>query len=427
MVFTGQLGDAGLAKEVTRGTFVAPSRFVNFEPPFDFSYDITLLESKGISGIPDDVTKTAQGPAQLKGGKIKFEVEPENCGEHHMAAFGVDAVTEVASFIVSTGVNDTIDWTTFTFSVAAGTYVAGQTQADAGSLCALIYTGMHAADGTVTGVSFSRAVNEFTITFSGATTIKWHTGANTAKSIGPLIGFSTAADSTGASTYTGVAVIAAFSHAFSRLASAQLPSYSWWQKNGIDYPTFSGCQLSKLEIDIKAKEFVVASADWVGLSYAAGVSETTTYSAHNAFKFDQAVITVAGSPVVDYEEVKIVIDNAVENVHTVGNGINATKNYSKYFKVSLSMTLTVENTTEWAKFVAGTLSSVTITINSTEKVKGAIPFSLTYTMTNIAYKSAPRPVAKDLIKMTLAAEATSSINSSTTLTATLVNSIGSAY
>ena len=437
--YTGKFANAGLAKEGTRGTFTAPTRFVNYVPPFDFSPDIQELESQGVSGIADMVTKYAQGPGQLKAGKIKFEMEPENSGEHFMAAFGTDTVTETASFIVILNTNDTIDFVctagTEAATVAAGTYVAGANSGTdaAGTLCKLIASAMHTADSAHTyTVTFSTTTNKFTIATSqasGTFSLLFNSGTNAAKTMAPLLGFSTAADQTGAYTYTaGTAVVAVFSHAFTRAQTAQLPSYSWWKMNaGLDYEQFTGCLLSKLELDIKAKEFVEVSADWIGLKGATSTSQSQSYSTHNAFKFDQVVPTVAGSPVADYDDIKLTIDNMGENVHTIGSSIWATKNYSKGFKVSLSMTITVENTTEWAKFIAGTPSSVTITMTSIEAIKATTYFSLTLTMTNVVYKGAPRPLGKDLLKITFTSDATSSINSSTTLTATLVNSIGVSY
>jgi hypothetical protein len=51
--------------------------------------------------------------------------------------------------------------------------------------------------------TYSSSTGKFTITSTGSTlTMKWNTGSNTANSIASKIGFSTAADSTGALTYT---------------------------------------------------------------------------------------------------------------------------------------------------------------------------------------------------------------------------------
>lgn len=60
---------------------------------------------------------------------------------------------------------------------------------------------------TVTYNSSGASAGKFTIVSNGSTlTLKWNTGTNTANSIASLLGFSTAADSSGALTYTSTTV-----------------------------------------------------------------------------------------------------------------------------------------------------------------------------------------------------------------------------
>lgn len=74
------------------------------------------------------------------------------------------------------------------------------------TLAAEIKTQLDASTGAGTyTVTYSTSTGKWTISVSGAATfnIRWNTGTNTATSIGPTIGFPTAANSTGALTYTG--------------------------------------------------------------------------------------------------------------------------------------------------------------------------------------------------------------------------------
>lgn len=67
-------------------------------------------------------------------------------------------------------------------------------------------------------VTFSKTTGKFTIATDGATlSLKWNTGANTAQTIGTKLGFSVAADDTGALTYTSDNAVT--------LAAPQTPSY----------------------------------------------------------------------------------------------------------------------------------------------------------------------------------------------------------
>ena len=293
--FVGRFGEVGLAKEVTLGTAVPTPAFFRRFTDFNFSADIALLIGKGISGIADVNVKTAQGAGQLKGGKIKYELDPLEVGNDLMAAFGTDTVTETASYVVvgsGGGENNYIDFVcaagTEAATVTAGTYAAGANSGTDGSstLCYLIAQALHTADSAHTyTVTFSTTTNKFTIATNQSTgtfSLLFNSGTNAAKTMATLLGFSTAADQTGAYTYTaGTAVVGVYSHAFSRVQSALLPSYTWWQKNGVNYPLFAGCMQNKMTIESKAKEFVTVDGEWLGLSYASGgTSQSLSLSTH---------------------------------------------------------------------------------------------------------------------------------------------------
>jgi len=437
--YIGELGATGIAKEVTLGTFVAPSVFIPVHLPMNIgSPDINLLLSKGIRAVPDLVYKAQQGAGLLKSGKFKFEVEPDNgTGQILQGGFGLDTAAEVASYTVQTGINDTIDFnigaSQLTGTLAAGTYAAGLTQADAGStLCKLIYNAIHGAEGSGTyTVSFSPSTGKFTIARStGTFVLMFHTGTNTAKSIAPLIGFPTASDQSGSLTYISpTATTPAWGHTFVRQGVAQLPTYSIWvNTNTLTYPQFSGCMVNKLDFDIKANEYVICETDWIGSLYTTGgTSQALSYSPLNPLKFDQAAISVAGSAVLLYKDLKLTIDNKVKCDPVLGGSIYSNVIYTEAFEVTLSATLVVENTTEWTKFLNGTATSFTITINSAQFINGTVPYSLVLTLPNLYYKAAPLPLANGLIEITFQAQGVYSAGSAYTMQAVLTNARVTAY
>ena len=370
MPFIGRLGEAGLSKENTLGTLeTPPKRFRRFIPPFNFSTDIALIKGQGVQGIPDSILKVAQGPGQLKGAKLKYELDPEEVGDDLVGVFGTDTPTEVASlvvtgytpFVVSSGIgeNDKIDFkvgvgselnatvaagtytaydlakaiktamdaagggTTFTvaFSLTTkkftitpsastvtllwlsgtnnakglyaligwghvdtaaaasqtstvavtcvasndaidftegagaqvtghltpGTYKMGTSSGTAGTLCALVKTIMEAANGTADTYTVTYSATTQKVTAVNGTEVfvfKWSTGTNTAISAMALLGFTTDSASALSNTSDGTVGITA-SHVFSVVQSAILPTFSWWQKNGVNYPQHVGCLLSK--------------------------------------------------------------------------------------------------------------------------------------------------------------------------------------
>lgn len=553
MPYIGKLGDAGIAKESILGTLVDPATFIRFIPPFQFSPDITLLIAQSVGSLPDEVIKTQQGPSLLKSGKIKFEVEPENIGEHLMAAFGTDTLTEAVSFVVTAhtvftvtlntndfidfkegagseksaqltagnytvdalcaeikaqmesangtgvtytvvfsattkkftitpsastidllwnsgtnnakaadtllgfsadilasaaatsptavtyaaGANDAICMTEdggseFSVFLTAGTYAMGETSATAGTLCKLVKDTIEAGNGASTyTVTYSRSTKKMTITKNtGVFVLKWTDGVNARIAAMSLLGFTADSASAIAAISDSTTAVPVITHTFTRVSSASLPSYSWWWKTGLDYGTFAGCMLNKLEIDIKNKEFIIADADWAGLLYADGSTKTVSYSALMPFKFDQAALTVGGSSNTDIEELKVTFDNMVEPVHVVGNTISATKIFSKGLRVTVSGTIIMENTTELAKFLAGTTTSFVVTITGAEAISGVagtVYPQLVFNIPEARYQAFPLPLPRDLIKVAFTAVGIYNVATTKTANATLRNSVAVVY
>jgi hypothetical protein len=130
---------------------------------------------------------------------------------------------------------------------------------------------------------------------------------------------------------------------------------------------------------------------------------------------------VAGAPVYDYDELKITFDNMVDLLHVVGNGLDASKAYSKGFKVSIAASLIVENSTEWDKFIAGTATTFAVSITGAEMAGGTTPFSLAFDLPEVYYQAAPIPIGKDLIKIAFTAVAQLNVSAAYTGKVTLVN------
>lgn len=81
--------------------------------------------------------------------------------------------------------------------------IASATYQDPHELAAAIETAMDAVSGDDITVTYSDSTGKFTIASAGGTfQLLWNTGTNTANTIGADIGFSIAADDTGATTYT---------------------------------------------------------------------------------------------------------------------------------------------------------------------------------------------------------------------------------
>ncbi len=438
----GRLRTMGLAKEPSVGTLtVPPTDFLRFIPPDSFYPKIAPLDSKAIGSLPDDLIKVTQGPADLNGMKLKLEVEPENVGEVFEACFGLDATTEVASFIIGSSTHS-IDFkedggTERHATIASSTYIMGSSSATPSSLCLAVKTALEAASGA-TGtytVTYSTSTKKMTIAVGGAIAavqILWLTGANQATGAYSILGWThvdtaSAASVTSASTTT----VPVFTHTFVRQAVAQLPTYSFWFDKNPLYPQFAGCMLNKLDIDIKAKEFVHADTEWVGLSYdATGITHSPTYSPIKPFRFNQAVVKIDGSSILNYDNIKVSIDNMVKADHALASTIYPAKIYSEGMRVEVSMDLFFEDATQYNKFLAGTTCSLEVILTHSDDISGAASgqkYILDITIPVVFYKTANLPIPTGILKIAFSGEGVYDTNTSKTISVALTNGVAAAY
>ncbi len=437
MPYVGILQAMGLAKEIAVGTVITtPTEFLPMIAPDSFTEAIELLESKGIRAQPDAVVKVMQGPASLSSGKFKIEAEPENIGNILMAAFGVDTLAETASFVID-NTNHSIDFkedggSQLHATIASLTYAMGTSSAQAGTLCAAVKTALQAVGTGTYTVTYSYSTKKMTIAAGGAVTliqILWLTGTNQATGAYSVLGW-THVDTSSASSLTSASTtaVAAQTHTFTRVSSAELASYSMWFHKGAKYFVFGGCMLNKLVIDVKAKEFVTFDTDWTALKYDdSGGTQSPNYSTLKPFVFSQAGVSVAGSPNLNYDNLQITIDNMVEADHALDASIYPAKIYSKGMRITLTMEMFLEDTTEWAKFLAGTATSLTITLTSGQTISSGNPYKLVLTVPVVNYTAAPLPIAPGVLKVNFSAVAVYDPNTSLTASAALTNTVAAAY
>lgn len=138
---------------------------------------------------------------QLMAGSRVTELSIEsNAGDFINGSFSLDGLSFFFDPIEITSSTRYIDFNDGGVKVAT---VAIDFYKDPLELAAAIQTAMDAASADTITCKYSSSTGKFTIATSGATlSLLWNTGANTANSIATKIGFTTAADSTAALTYT---------------------------------------------------------------------------------------------------------------------------------------------------------------------------------------------------------------------------------
>ena len=157
--------------------------------------------------------------AALSGGRVTSATWTFTAGELINASYSWDAKEFFFNPIVIDATNDHID-----FDDGGGeenVTVAQKAYKDPNQLAEAIQTAMNAATGdtiTVTYEDIGADQGKFTFSSTGGTfSLLWNTGANTANTIASAIGFSSAADDTGSTSYTGDNAIT--------LSSPQTPAF----------------------------------------------------------------------------------------------------------------------------------------------------------------------------------------------------------
>jgi hypothetical protein len=226
--------------------------------------------------------------------------------------------------------------------------------------------------------------------------------------------------------------VATFTHSFVRQSVPQLPTFSWWFDKNPLYPQFTGCMLNKLDLECKARELVTMDTEWVGLGYdTTGIAQSPTYSRVRPFAFNMMSVTVDGSPVLNYDNFKLTINNMVKADHALSGSIYPAKIYSEGMQAELSGDLFFEDATQYNKFLAGTTAAFVLMLTSADDISGAAAgqkYSLTITIPKVIYKSANFPIPTGVLKIPFIGTAMFDDGvTNETLDMVLKNAVSSAY
>lgn len=137
----------------------------------------------------------------MAGSRVVSMSATADAGQLVNASYSLEGVSYYKNSIEITASTDTLDFNDGTDRVA--TVPAGWYK-DPVSLAAALQTAMNAAGSSDEfTVTYSHSTGKFTIATDGTTlNLEWSTGTNTAQTIGGKLGFLTAADDTGSTSYT---------------------------------------------------------------------------------------------------------------------------------------------------------------------------------------------------------------------------------
>ena len=317
-------------------------------------------------------------------------------------AMGTVSSAEVASFTVTNGSNDSIDFTEdgggeVTADLTAGTYVAGASSAVAGSLCALIKTQMEAVNGASTyTVTYSPTTKKFTITkSSGVFVIKWATGTNTATSARSVLGFTNADTSSAIAQTSDSTVASVWDHTFTLLdaitygLSAGITTQVKLA-DGKVYDILDGV-IDVLKLAFKPNQELWIDAEIEARKTADSVATlaSLTEESTSPFLYSQLAFTVGG-----VAHPLSALEVSISNNYKKDMFINAQYRHkfprNGFREVKGTFELPIADSlayTIYDAFVAGTQPALVATFTgATSGIKTGFAYTLTATLSKVAYR-----------------------------------------
>lgn len=316
-------------------------------------------------------------------------------------ALGSLSSVEVASFTITNGVNDSIDFTedgggAVVADLTAGTYKAGASSADAGTLCALIKTQMEAVNGASTyTVTFSTTTKKFTITKnSGVFVLKFATGANLATSAGSTLGF-TAADTSSAIAATSdstveivwdhtITPLDAYTYGLSKGMTAQVKLADGKVFDALD------AVIDVLKLSYKPNQELWIDAECEGRLYATSSADLAALSEESVspLLYSQLGYTVAGVAH-ELSALDISYGNNLKKDLFVNSEKRSKFPRNGFREVKGTFVMDITDSRAYAiytDFLAGTQPALVATFTgATSGIKTGFSYTITMTLGKVAY------------------------------------------
>jgi hypothetical protein len=393
-LYSKQQFQFGLALESVRGT--AEAAPVKWYPAIDpeVKFAPALLEDHGLRGVRAEYAPVAG--RKLGSGKLKLILDPQVIGEFMYSLMGGVSSAE-SSVILIDSTNNKLDFnigaSQLTATIPSASYPIGLSQATTGSLCKAIYDAIVAAEavGTYT-VSYSRSTKKFTITRSAGTfVLMWNTGTNTATSIASTIGFSTAANSTGALTYTGgTSVEYAFAHTFSLGTGVQPPSYTFFLNYGLDVKVYKRAVVQAINFTGPVDNLIQVEVDFLFESeVASGSIGSPSFPTQRYLSFQHVTYKIAGSTNSDVKSWTLKLSNqakhrlALAQVQTPQDIVAPDP-----FMVEGTLDIDFQSETERAKMLAVTSSPQRMLIEGST-IGNGVKYAVDLPVTDARYSEFP--------------------------------------
>lgn len=394
-LYSKQAVQFGLARETSRGTpEAAPLKWYPVLPDPEIKFGPNLLEDEGIRGVRSHYAPVAG--RKLGTGKINLVLDAQTIGEFLYSLMGSVTSTE-QSVITISGSNNKLDFnigaSELTATIASGSYPIGTTSSEAGTLCKAIKDAIVSAEavGTYT-VSYSRSTKLFTIARSAGTfQLLRNTGTNVASSIWTTIGFTTAANSTGATSYAGTNTVEyVFSHAFDLGTGVQPPAYTFFINFGIDVKVYTRCCVKAISYSGPVDNLIGVEIEFLFENETgSGSMGTVSFPTQKYLSFQNVTYKIAGSTDQDVKAWTLKMDNQARHRQTLAQ-VQTPQDIvaADPFMVEGTMQIDYQSQTERAKMLANTGSAQRMLVEGATIV-GSFKYTVDLPITEAHYSEFP--------------------------------------
>ena len=384
----------GLAKETVRATAEsAPTKWYPTKGLAELNYALKHLNDdalRGIAAMYPPIAGRKEGS-----GKVAMYLDAQSAPEFFYSLLGGVSSAEETVITIDNS-NKYLDFdiggSELHATITTGSYAIGTSSATASTLCKAIKDALFAADATGTyTVTYSRSTKLFTIARStGTLNLKWNTGTNTASSIAATIGFSTAANSTGSTSYTGTSTVNyAFKHTLTRAATIQKPSYTFFVDRGMGVLKYNLGTVRKIALKSGVDNLIEMDTDLLFKTEASGSIGSPSYPTQRYLGFQAVDFKIAGSSNTDVKDWSINIDNKAKGLPV----LNASQDISDIvapdrLTIDGGFTIYFENTTERDKFIANTSVALRM-LCAGDVINGSSKWTVDINIYNARYKAFP--------------------------------------
>lgn len=191
-----------------------------------------------------------------------------------------------------------------------------------------------------------------------------------------------------------------FVHTFSLKNSGdgQCRSYTMHDYNGLQGRKYAGCQESSLSLRLAAQELFTYSSAWSGYVSATESTPTPSFGALLPIAGWTGVVTLAGSTNALMEEMDLTFSRNVTPVFTVDGNQDPAIVWQGAISVSGRLMLLASDETEFARYLAGTATTLVISLTQSTA-------SLVLTMSSVIYTSAKIERGDDFSQVSVQFEA----------------------